>query len=165
MSRRATSTASREVEAGAQIKADLREQELVGEIVKPAEADAERTRVQAAAKAEAMTVKATAAASNNRVALDRMLIEQLPEIVEKAAVGLSHANVNVLEGADGLANITAGLLSQGMIVYESARKMWAENGDAPDETAAVTRKTTPTAESIGESDAGQDGPSSTSGPL
>jgi flotillin len=115
----------------AQKKADLRQQELVGEVVKPAEAEAERTRVQAAAEAEAMTVKATAAASSNRVALDRMLIEQLPEIVEKAAVGLSNANVSILDGADGLANVTAGLLSQGMIVYESARKMWAGNGDQP----------------------------------
>jgi flotillin len=113
----------------AQKKADLRQQELVGEVVKPAEAEAERTRVQAAAEAEAMTVKATAAASNKRVALDRMLIEQLPEIVEKAAAGLSNANVNILDGADGLASVTAGLLSQGMIVYESARKMWADNGD------------------------------------
>jgi uncharacterized membrane protein YqiK len=115
----------------AQKKAELRQQELVGEVVKPAEADAERTRVAASAEAEAMTVKAAAAASSNRVALDRMLIEQLPDIVEKAAVGLSNANVNVLDGADGLANITAGLLSQGMIVYESARKMWMENGDGP----------------------------------
>jgi flotillin len=83
-----------------------------------------------------MTVKSTAAASNNRVALDRMLIEQLPEIVEKAAVGLSNASVNILDGADGLANVTAGLLSQGMIVYESARKLWAENGDQPAGTPA-----------------------------
>jgi uncharacterized membrane protein YqiK len=121
----------------AQKKAELRQQELVGEVVKPAEAEAEQTRVQAAAEAEAMTVKATAAASSNRVALDRMLIEQLPDIVEKAAVGLSKANVNVLDGADGLANITAGLLSQGMIVYESARKMWMENGDVPPQNGAA----------------------------
>jgi flotillin len=119
----------------AQKKADLRQQELVGEVIKPAEAEAERTRVQAAAEAEAMTVKATAAASSNRVALDRMLIEQLPQIVEKAAVGLSNANVNILDGADGLANMTAGLLPQGMIVYESALKMWTENGERPATTS------------------------------
>lgn len=120
----------------AQKKADLRQQELVGEVAKPAEAEAERTRVQAAAEAEAMTVKSTAAASNKRVALDRMLIEQLPEIVEKAAAGLSNANVNILDGADGLASVTAGLLSQGMIVYESARKMWADNGGQSDVAVA-----------------------------
>jgi flotillin len=122
----------------AQKQAELRQQELVGEVVKPAEAEAERTRVAAAAEAEAMTVKATAAASSNRVALDRMLIEQLPEIVEKAAVGLSNANVNILDGADGMANVTAGLLSQGMIVYESARKMWAENSEQSASSATTT---------------------------
>jgi uncharacterized membrane protein YqiK len=121
-------------------KADLRQQQLVAEVVKPAEAEAERTRVQAAANAEAMTVQATAAASNDRVALDRMLIEQLPAIVEKAAVGLSHANVNVLDGADGLASLTAGLLSQGMIVYESARKMWTANGDRPAEVTKTVNE-------------------------
>jgi flotillin len=104
---RASAEAEQEL---AQKKADLRQQELVGEVVKPAEAEAERTRVQASAEAEAMTVKSTAAASNKRVALDRMLIEQLPEIVEKAAAGLSNANVNILDGADGLANVTAGLV-------------------------------------------------------
>jgi uncharacterized membrane protein YqiK len=109
----------------------LRQQELVAEVVKPAEAEAEKTRVEAKANAEAMTVQAEAAASNDRVALDRMLIEQLPAIVEKAAVGLSRANVNVLDGADGMARLAAGLLAQGRAVYESARTMRTANGDGP----------------------------------
>ena len=142
----------------AQKKADLRQQELVGEVVKPAEAEAERTRVQAAAEAEAMTVKATAAASNKRVALDRMLIEQLPVIVEKAAGGLSSANVNILDGADGLANVTAGLLSQGMIVYESARKMWADNGNQSGITSAGEADSQLTAPEGPEEADAQDGP-------
>jgi flotillin len=33
------------------------------------------------------------------VALDKMLIDQLPQIVEKAALGLSGANLTVLNGA------------------------------------------------------------------
>jgi flotillin len=112
----------------AEKRAKLRQQELVAEVVKPAEAEAEKTRVQAKANAEAMTVQAEAAASNDRVALDRMLIEQLPAIVEKAAVGLSRANVNVLDGADGMARLAAGLLAQGRAVYESARTMRTANG-------------------------------------
>ena len=85
--------------------------------------------VAAAAEAEAMTVKSDAAASNDRVSLDRMLIEQLPQIVEKAAGGLQHANINVLEGADGLASVVAGLLTQGMAVYDQAQHMRAGNGN------------------------------------
>ena len=57
---------------------DLRQQQLVSEVVKPAEADAERVRVLAKADAERTTIQAEAAASYDRVALDRMLIEQLP---------------------------------------------------------------------------------------
>jgi flotillin len=65
--------------------AELRQQELVSEVVKPAEAEAERVRILALADAEKMKIQAEAAASHNRVALDRMLIDQLPEIVKQAA--------------------------------------------------------------------------------
>jgi flotillin len=66
-------------------------------------------------------IQAEAAASNNRVALDRMLIDQLPLIVKEAAAGLAGANVSVLNGADGLSEIAAGLVSQGMTILDSVR--------------------------------------------
>jgi len=56
------------------------------------------------------------------VALDRMLIEQLPMIVKEAAGGLAGANVSVLNGADGLGEIAAGLVSQGLSILESVKK-------------------------------------------
>ena len=65
---------------------------------------------------------AEAADSNNRVALDRMLIEQLPQIVREAASGLAGANVSVLNGADGLSEIAAGLVAQGLTILESVKK-------------------------------------------
>ena len=101
--------------------AQLRQQQLVAEVVKPAEADAERIRVLALAEAERMKIQAEAAASYDRVALDRMLIDQLPLIVKEAATGLSGANVNVLNGADGLGEIAAGLVGQGLTILESVR--------------------------------------------
>jgi len=99
----------------------LRQQQLVAEVVKPAEADAERIRVLAMAEAERMKIQAEAAASYDRVALDRMLIDQLPLIVKEAATGLSGANVNVLNGADGLGEIAAGLVGQGLTILDSVR--------------------------------------------
>ena len=57
-----------------------------------------------------MKIQAEAAASHNRVALDRMLIDQLPLIVREAAGGLANANINVLNGAEGLGQIAAGLV-------------------------------------------------------
>ena len=106
----------------AQRAAQLRQQELMAEIVKPAEAEAERIRVLAVAEAERMKIQAEAAASHDRVALDRMLIDQLPQIVKEAAGGLAGANVNVLNGADGLGEIAAGLVGQGLTILDSVRK-------------------------------------------
>jgi len=115
----------------AQRNAELRQQQLVAEVVKPAEAEAERVRITAAADAERMRVQAEAAASYDRVALDRMIIDQLPLIVEKAAAGLNGANINVLNGADGLSEIAAGLVGQGLAILDSVKKGIAdEDGTA-----------------------------------
>jgi flotillin len=103
-------------------QADLRQQQLVSEVVRPAEAEAERVRILAKADAEKVRIQAEAAASNNRVALDQLLINQLPLIVKEAAAGLAQANVTVLNGADGLGEVAAGLVSQGMTILEAVRK-------------------------------------------
>ncbi|MGO9975320.1 MAG: flotillin family protein [Solirubrobacteraceae bacterium] len=122
----AQAEAQREVIAAqtelAEHQAQLRQQQLVAEVVKPAEADAEKVRVLAKAEAERMQVQAEAAASYNRVALDRMLIDQLPLIVREAAKGLSNANINVLNGVDGLGEIAAGLVGQGLTIFDTVRR-------------------------------------------
>ena len=62
-----------------------------------------------------------------------MLIDQLPQIVKEAAGGLAGANVNVLNGADGLSEIAAGLVGQGVTILDSIKKNLATG---PDATAA-----------------------------
>jgi uncharacterized membrane protein YqiK len=106
----------------AQHQADLRQQQLVSEVIKPAQAEAEKVKILAVADAERTRIAAEAAASNNRVALDQALIAQLPQIVKEAAVGLQGANVTVLNGSDGLGEIAAGLVSQGLTILESVRR-------------------------------------------
>jgi len=118
----------------AQRQAELRQQQLVAEVVKPAEADAEKVRVLAIADAERTKIQAEAAASHNRVALDRMLIDQLPLIVREAAGGLANANINIINGADGLGQIAAGLVGQGLTIFDSIRRTIA--GDALHEDGA-----------------------------
>jgi flotillin len=105
----------------AQHQAELRQQQLVSEVIRPAEAEAEKVKILAQAEAERTRIAAAAAASNNRVALDQMLINQLPQIVREAAAGLANANVTVLNGADGLGQIAAGLVSQGVTILDSVR--------------------------------------------
>jgi hypothetical protein len=51
-----------------------------------------------------------------------MLIDQLPQIVKEAAGGLAGANVNVLNGAEGLGELTAGLVAQGLTILDSVKK-------------------------------------------
>src|SRR5271156_3408793 len=115
----------------AQQQAELRQQQLVSEVIKPAEAEAERVRILAKADAERTRIQAEAAASNNRVALDQLLINQLPLIVKEAAAGLAGATVSVLNGADGLSEIAAGLVSQGLTILDSVRKGMPSQYDAP----------------------------------
>jgi len=126
----------------AQHQAELRQQQLVSEVIRPAEAEAEKVKILAKAEAERTRIAAEAAASNNRVALDQMLIQQLPLIVKEAAAGLNGANVSVLNGADGLSEIAAGLVSQGITILESVRKGVgvpaldaSNNGEGPDPRA------------------------------
>jgi flotillin len=126
----------------AQRQAELRQRQLVAEVIRPAEAEAEKVRILALADAKRVTMQAEAAASHNRVALDRMLIEQLPQIVREAAAGLAGANVSVLNGAEGLSEIAAGLVAQGLTILESVKKGMAgatderpEEGKAEDDKA------------------------------
>jgi flotillin len=124
----------------AQHQAELRQQQLVSEVIRPAEAEAEKVKILAKAEAERTRIAAEAAASNNRVALDQMLIAQLPQIVKEAAGGLAGANVSVLNGADGLGEIAAGLVSQGLTILESVRKgvgAPATDGSSANGTGAI----------------------------
>ncbi len=137
----AQAQAQREVIAAqtelAQRSAALRQQQLVAEVVKPAEAEAERVRILAQADAEKMRIQAEAAASHDRVALDRMLIDQLPMIVKEAAAGLAGANVNVLNGADGLSQIASGLVGQGLSILDSVKKGLGNADEKPAGNGAV----------------------------
>ena len=112
-------------------QAELRQRQLVAEVVKPAEAEAEKVRILAEADAQRTRLQAAAAASNNRIALDRMLIEQLPLIVKEAAAGLAGANVSVLNGADGLSELAAGLVGQGLTILESVKRSLSGSSGQP----------------------------------
>src|SRR5580704_504274 len=105
----------------AQRQSELRQRQLVAEVIRPAEAEAQKVEILAKADAQRVTMQAEAAASNNRIALDRMLIDQLPQIVKEAAAGLAGANISVLNGADGLGEIAAGLVGQGLTILESVK--------------------------------------------
>ena len=126
----------------AQRAAELRQQELVAEVVKPAEAEAERVRIMAVADAEKMKIQAEAAASHNRVALDRMLIDQLPQIVEKAALGLPAPISPCSTAPKASARWPAGLVSQGVAIFDALRGEVIDYDDEDDDAPARRRDST-----------------------
>jgi flotillin len=105
----------------AQRNAELRQAELIAEVIKPAEAEAERIRALARAEADATKLSADAAAAQDRIALDQVIIQQLPEMLRAAAQGLQGANVTVLNGAEGMNSVVASLAAQGITMLDTIR--------------------------------------------
>jgi flotillin len=105
----------------AERNAELRQQQLIAEVVRPAEAEAERIKALATAEAAATRVRAEAAAANDRVALDQQLITLLPQVVKGMSKGLAKANITVLNGADGYNDTVSGLVGQSMAILEALR--------------------------------------------
>jgi flotillin len=106
----------------AQKNAELRQAELVAEVVRPAQAEAERITTLARAQADATKLSAEAAAAQDRIALDQLVIQQLPELLRAAAQGLQGAHLTVLDGAEGLNSVVASLAAQGMALLDAVRK-------------------------------------------
>jgi uncharacterized membrane protein YqiK len=102
--------------------AELRQAELVAEVVRPAQAEAERITTLARAQADATKLSAEAAAAQDRIALDQLVIQQLPELLRAAAQGLQGAHLTVLDGAEGLNSVVASLSAQGMALLDAVRK-------------------------------------------
>jgi uncharacterized membrane protein YqiK len=90
----------------------LREKELIASVQKPAEAEAYRIRTLAAADAQRIQLQSDATASGQGIVLQRILVEKMPEIIAAAASQLANANVTVLNGADGMGQLLAGLAGQ-----------------------------------------------------
>ncbi len=119
----------------AERNAELRQRELVAEVIRPAQAEAQRIKLLAEAEAERLSRIGEAGAAHDRVALDQQLIAQLPEMLRAAADSLQNANLTVLNGADGMAEVVTGLASQGLALFEALKRSIPQ-GDA---TAATQR--------------------------
>jgi len=114
----------------AERNAELREAQLQAEVIKPAQAEAERVRIAAESQAAATRLAAEAAATSGRIALDQAVIAQLPDLVRAAAQGLQGANVTVLNGAEGLNETVASLAAQGATVLRTVLDGLGDRGRA-----------------------------------
>jgi uncharacterized membrane protein YqiK len=106
-----------------------------------AEAHAERTQAQGQADAN-HALAASLREGNQELIAASTLIENLPALVDAAARGLAGANLTVLNGTQGVNEIVAGLVGQGISILDLLKKSTAPaaigNGTAPArrETAA-----------------------------
>jgi flotillin len=117
-----------------------------------AEAQAAKVRADAAAHAERATADGQADATRARAASLRegnqeliaanRLIEALPTIVEAAARGIADSNLTILNGTQGVNEVVAGLVGQGLSILDVLKKS----------TAATARDSLPVPPSDGKAD-------------
>jgi flotillin len=115
-----------------------------------ADAEAQAIKVQAdgAAYAERTTAGAQAEANRARagslkdgnqelIAANR-IVEALPSIVEAAAAGIAGSNLTILNGTEGVNQVLAGMVGQGLSILDTLKKSTAvpENNGAVQATAA-----------------------------
>ncbi|MGO8894505.1 MAG: hypothetical protein ACLP8X_04290 [Streptosporangiaceae bacterium] len=129
----------------AQRQAELAAQRLEAEVRRPADAEAYRKRTLAeaerdqarfAAEAEAFSKRAIAEAeaeankaraaslregNQELIAADR-IVEILPAMVEAAARGLAESNLTILNGTQGVNEVVAGLVGQGLSIFDTLKK-------------------------------------------
>jgi flotillin len=135
----------------AQRQAELAAQRLEAEVRRPADAEAYRKRTLAEAdrdqarfaaeatafsrrtiaeaEAEANTARAASLREGNQelIAANR-LVEVLPALVEAAARGLAGSNLTILNGTQGVNEIVAGLVGQGLSILDVLKKSASVNG-------------------------------------
>jgi uncharacterized membrane protein YqiK len=86
-----------------------------------AAADAERATAQAQADANIARASSLREGNQELIASER-IVESLPAIVEAAARSLAGANLTVLNGAEGVNDVVAGLVGQGLTILDLLKK-------------------------------------------
>jgi flotillin len=136
----------------AQRQAELAAQRLEAEVRRPADAEAYRKRTlaeadrdqarfvaeaeafskRAIAEAEAEANKARAASlreGNQELIAANRIVEILPALVEAAARGLAESNLTILNGTQGVNEVVAGLVGQGLSIFDTLKKAAPVNGN------------------------------------
>jgi flotillin len=104
-------------------QADLAAQRLVAEVEKPADAEAYRQRTLAQAERDAIRLRAEGLSDGNqRLIAANQLVNELPDLVERAAGALVDSNLVVLNGTEGVNQVLAGVAGQGLAILDVLRK-------------------------------------------
>ncbi|MCU1429341.1 MAG: band 7 protein [Actinomycetia bacterium] len=132
-----------EASARAQSTREVGEAEAAATTAK-GRAEGEAVRAKGMAEAEAIKARADALAENQDAVIGQQLAERWPEIVEAAAKPFGNVDqMIVLNGAQGLSEVLAQALSQGVAGLQLARNVLAGpngNGKAGENGKAATEK-------------------------
>ncbi len=113
-----------------------------------AEAQAVRVQADGTAYAERTTAEAQAAANKARadslkdgnqelIAANRV-IENLPGLVDAAARGIAGSKLTVLNGAEGVNQVAAGIVGQGLAILDTLKQSTAQQSPSAASTTAST---------------------------
>ena len=103
------------------------EESLLGKVGRvSAEAQAHAERATAEGQAAANTARADSLRAGNQelIAASR-IIEQLPALVEAASRSIAGSNLTILNGAQGVNEVLAGMIGQGLSILDVLRKSTA----------------------------------------
>jgi flotillin len=153
----------------AQRQAELAAQRLEAEVRRPADAEAYRKRTLAEAdrdqsrfaaeatafskrtiaeaEAKANTARAASLREGNQelIAANR-LVEVLPALVDAAARGLAGSNLTILNGTQGVNEIVAGLIGQGLSILDALKNSASVTGTATGPGPMAAAASTPSIE-------------------
>ena len=109
-----------------------------------ADGDAYAQRTVAEAESAAINMRADALSEGNQalIAANR-LIESLPALVAAAAEGIKGSNLTVLNGTEGVNEMVAGVIGQGLTIYDSLRKSVAASSSTNGSTPVKLAETEP----------------------
>jgi flotillin len=102
-----------------------------------AQGDAFAARAMAEADAEAINARAQSlSGENQQLIAANKLIDMLPQIVEAAAKSIDGSHLTVLNGAQGVNDVAAGMAAQGLTIYEALRQSLAPRDQQPSANGA-----------------------------
>ncbi|GAA4801462.1 flotillin family protein [Corynebacterium canis] len=118
-------------------EAELREVELIAQVIKPAEAEAKRRTIEAQAEAQAQRLLNEALASHDRIGLDAEIIQVMPEVAKNIASALAESRITMFNGGEGLTQLYSEITALTQHLIGSARNQALSNQDDSQTTADV----------------------------
>jgi uncharacterized membrane protein YqiK len=104
-----------------------------------AEAEGQAIKVKGESEAGVLRVRADALRANQQALVTQQLAEHLPEIVTAATKSLTGANLTVLNGGEGLADLVGQVVGQGFTLFQGLRQGLGVDGPAENGPSAEGR--------------------------